>query len=158
MLNSDIHRLIEDKGLPSFASDRLASFDHSSYFEKKSSTRTGTVYLNAVIGTSHGDYVGHSWLELLPTDYRAHTEEEYRNRTINGLQGRMKRGWDGLMELHAKPDYYLSRCHKNHLSFYKVGADYYIAEGNHRVVLARFFLFLNSLPEKLNGVSVIEFT
>ena len=157
MMNSDMHRLIEDKGLPSFASDRLASFDHSVYFERKSSTRTGTVYLNAVIGTSHGDYAGYSWLDLLPTDYRTHAEEEHRNRTINGLQGRLKRGWAGLKELHANPDYYLSRCHKNHLGFYKMGADYYIVEGNHRVVLGRFLLSLNSLPEKMHGVSVTEF-
>lgn len=157
MINSDIHRLIEDKGLPSFASYRLTNFNHTIYFDRKTSTRIETVHLDAVVGTSHGDYAGCSWLDLLPTDYRNYTEEEYKNRTINGLQGRMKRGWDALKELHSNPDYYLSRCHKEHLGFCKVGNDYYIAEGNHRVVLARFLLSLNALPEKLHGASVTEF-
>jgi hypothetical protein len=154
----NIHKMLEKKGPPDFAFKKLLSFDHTIYLDQSSNRiKAGTVPLSAVVGTTHGDYAGCSWLELLPTDYRLYSEEDYRNRTLSGLQGRLKRGWERLKELHSNPDYYLSCTPKAHLSFCKVGKNYYIADGNHRVVLARFFLSLNGLTEKLQGVNVTEY-
>ncbi len=154
----DIHKLLENQGPPDFAFNKVLSFDHTKYLDQSSNRiKAGTVPLSAVVGTTHGDYAGYSWLELLPSDYRLYTEEDNCNRTLSGLEGRLKRGWERLKELHSNPGYYLSRTPKDQLSFFKVGNDYFIEDGNHRVVLARFFLSLNVLPEKLQGVSVTEY-
>lgn len=156
LLDSDIHKLLVMYGAPQFAFKRLRILDHTKFLDSEATyvIKAGTVPLSSVVGTTHSDYAGCSWLELLPTDYRLHSEEECRNRTFNALQGRLHRGWERLKELHVNPGYYLKRSQKDHLSFIKVGNDYFIEDGNHRVVLARFFLSLNALPEKLRGVRI----
>lgn len=43
------------------------------------------------------------------------------------------------------------------MSFFKAGDKFYIDGGVRRVIMARFFLNLNQLPEVIKGVTIEEF-
>lgn len=158
MYDPDIHKLLLEKSAPVFAHEKLLLFDELKYLNYESQRiDRGTVDLAKVIGTAHSDYAGYSWIELLPRDYRGgYSEEDFREAERTGLQGRLHRGWERLKELHANPGYYLNAKTKHHMSFYKLNDYYYVNDGNHRTVLARLFLGLNSLPQKLKGVTIIK--
>lgn len=157
MYDADIHALILRKGVPEFAHQKLVYFDELKYrnYELRQIWRS-TVDLTKVVGTAHEDYASYSWIELLPRDYRSHSEEEFQWAEKTGVQGLLHRGWERLSELHSNPEYYLNAKTKHHMSFYKLNDHYYINDGNHRTVLARLFLGLNSLPQKIKGVTVMQ--
>ncbi|MDI4652625.1 MULTISPECIES: hypothetical protein [Pseudoalteromonas] len=70
------------------------------------------------------------------------------------LEGKwLKRIASNLEELRANPEYFLSDQHHN-LSFIKVGDNYFISEGKHRSVIARFLAHFN--PERFTGVSPLR--
>ena len=69
----------------------------------------------------------------------------------------MKNGGANADEFCKNPEYYFSEEKKENWGFYKVGKKFYIEDGNHRTIIARFFLNLNNLPEVIKGVSVTEF-
>lgn len=78
------------------------------------------------------------------------------------LNGRhLKRIRRNLQELEDNPGYYLSDTEKSHLSFKKIGDEYFISTGKHRVVIARFFehfnphAFQNRSP--LRNVEIYEY-
>ena len=158
MHDPDIHKLLLEKGAPGFAHEKLLLFDELKYLNYESQRiDRGSVDLTKVIGTAHIDYAGYSWGDLLPRDYRGYSEQDFQEAERTGLQGRLHRGWERLKELHANPGYYLNAKTKHHMSFYKWNDHYYINDGNHRTVLARLFLGLNSLPQKLKGVTIIKY-
>jgi len=146
-LNTDIHLLLKNYS-PYFANTTLSFFDKSKYRNYKQeyiSPEHGVVCLQSVVGTTHPDYRGKTWLDLLPKD---------QNQANQGI---LKRGWKRLYDLRNNPGYYIDSSPKNHISFYKVGNEYYIADGNHRVIIGRFFLHLNNLPEVIAGVGIYKF-
>lgn len=69
----------------------------------------------------------------------------------------MKRGWARVRQMRENPMYYLEKSEKEHWSFSKVGEDYFVTEGNHRTILARFLLSLNGLPAIVHGVAITEY-
>lgn len=155
-INTDIHSLLEETR-PYFSDQRLKCFDWAQFRNLPSTLippEKGKVDLSRVRGTSHPNYHGLSWLELLPTNPDDYVHLDYWQRFRH--EGNMKRGWSCLHAMRRNPDYYLDSTKKDHWSFYKVLDSYYIAQGNHRTVMARFLLSLNGLPEVIRGVSVRE--
>lgn len=65
----------------------------------------------------------------------------------------LKRIAENLDELRSNPGYYLNAQHE-YLSFIKVGEDYFISEGKHRSILARFLAHFN--PEIFAGTSPLR--
>jgi hypothetical protein len=156
-INTNLHSLLQSKQ-PYFANERMEHFDYSTFHGVPRTTTPaseGSVDLTRVRGTVHSDYSGSTWLELLPTNPDDFTHLEYWERL--GHEGKMKRGWRCLRAMRENPTYYLNEEEKEHWGFYKIGSDYYISEGNHRTVVARFLLALNERPEIVRGVSVTEF-
>lgn len=102
----------------------------------------GSVDLTRVVGTSHPDYAGLTWRDLRP---KAPGE--------TGLQ-HLKRAGQTMDWLRSNPTYYLEKQDKLTWSFYELNGDYYIAEGNHRTVVARYFLLANGLPPVVHGVTI----
>jgi hypothetical protein len=154
--NTDIHTLLKTK-TPPFTNDRLERFRYSDYSGlPQNMSKNESVDLRKVIGTNHPDYSDMTWGELLPGDPKITEQMECWSRERSEAEGLMKRGMACLKDLYSNPGYYTSTGRKEHWSFSKVGDNYYITEGNHRTVLARFFLHLNGLPEVIHGVSVTE--
>ena len=157
-LNTNIHDLLITKK-PDFSDEKLEYFDDKKFLEenpgKWGDYYTGSVLLNKVVGTTHSDYVGYSWMELLPTVFKSEKNIPDFSTTKN-LQI-LKRDRDLIYRFQENPDYYLSEEKKENMSFFKVGDKFYINGGNHRVIMARFFLNLNQLPEVIKGVTIEEF-
>jgi len=155
-INTDIHYLL-DETKPYFSDHKLERFDRSQYRDLQythTSSDNAEVLLSMVRGTNHPDYHGLSWLELLPTNPDDYKHLQDWERWAH--EGKMKRGWKCILEMRQNPNYYLDSIGKNHWSFCKIGDFYYITQGNHRTVMARFLLSLNGLPEVIRGVSVTE--
>lgn len=68
----------------------------------------------------------------------------------------LKRAVVNVQALEQCPSYYLSTDVKEHWSFYRIDGDYYIAEGNNRTVVGRYFLFANGLPPVVHGVAIAD--
>jgi hypothetical protein len=155
-METDIHRLLE-ANLPYFANNRLEHFvlkDILLNTHLGETTPNGVVDLSRVVGTMHPDYSDATWLELLPSSPDNFTHLGYWER--QKYEGRMKRGWNSIREMRANPMYYLNAEEKTHWSFYEMNGLYYISEGNHRTVVARFLLWLNGMPECIDGVSITK--
>lgn len=120
-----------------FSTDVLEGFQPSDYEHKDSII--GTVNLDQVVGLSHGRYIGASWGELKP-----------------GPRSLLKRGSAQLDELRINPAYYLDRAPKKYWSFYEVDGNFYISTGVHRTITARYFLWLNDLPQVVHGVVITQ--
>lgn len=101
----------------------------------------GTVDLREVVGTTHPDYDGLTWQELLGNP----------EAPESSLMKRMRRA---LRDLEVSPEDYTSRERKEHWSFTRVGAAYYVTEGMHRTVVGRFLLESHGLPRIVHGVAV----
>lgn len=133
-----------DSSNPAFAGQRLEHLDggllQATHNEVPVSTE-GTVDLREVVGTTHPDYYGLTWQELLGNP----------EAPESSLMKRMRRA---LRELEVNPEYYTSRERKEHWSFTRVGAAYYVTEGMHRTVVGRFLLESHSLPPIVHGVAV----
>lgn len=156
-MHTDLHTLLLTTR-PYFADDRLEYFDRSKFhgvpYTYISATQ-GCVDLSKVKGTDHPDYCDSTWIELLPTNPDDFAHIDYWERFKH--EGRMKRGWNCIRDMRDNPGYYTDTSEKNHWSFCKVGDHYYISQGNHRTVMARFLLSLNGLPEVVHGVSITEY-
>lgn len=73
-LNTNIHDLlIANK--PDFSDEKLEHFEEWKFLEQNSGRwgdyYTGSVPLNKVFGTTHPDYAGYSWMELLPNIFKS---------------------------------------------------------------------------------------
>lgn len=156
-LCTDIYALLKS-AKPHFADERLEHFDRSKFNGCRYTTTPadqGSVDLSKVKGTDHPDYCGNTWIELLPTNPDDFMQLDYWERFKH--EGMMKRGWNCVRDMRENPAYYTDAGEKEHWSFCKVGDSYYISQGNHRTVMARFLLSLNGLPEVIRGVSVTEY-
>ena len=126
---------------PKFADSIIPAYAMSSGISGLDIQRSGSVDLSEVRGIWHPDYANHTWAELI-------------GAASSGARPCLKKLRDCLDELRANPGYYLLEEHKPGWSFYKVGDDYYLTEGNHRLVVGRFFLELNGFPPVVHGVAV----
>lgn len=128
---------------PHFSSRVLAKWDYAAFLklkqyvvvEDKNSTNSINVF--NVIGTTHPDHAGKTWLELLEDP---HCSES----TIPMLQ--------------KNPGYYLCAARKiPEMQFISLdGGDLYIEEGNHRTAVAMFLLPTKGLTQ-LHGVSLQDY-
>lgn len=66
----------------------------------------------------------------------------------------LKRIESNLEHLERNPSYYLSESEKTGLSLKKIGDNYFISTGKHRVILARFLEHFN--PDVFNSVSPLR--
>lgn len=110
----------------------------------------GSVDLKNVVGTCHPEYGGKTWGFLLP-----------RRGSLRGsipesepLQQPLKRAERNVQLLAENPQYYVDHETKENWTFLEVDGRYYIAEGNNRTVIARFFLAANNLSEIIHGVTI----
>jgi hypothetical protein len=125
-----------------FAKSVLAHLDLGQW-RRNTLTEMKSVDLSRIVGTHHSDYALYSWGELKPGE----------NRNYD----RLKRAHRALVELAMTPEYYLTANEKSGWSFYEDPlGNIYIAEGNHRSILARYFLALNNLPQVVHGVFVTK--
>ena len=103
-----------------------------------------TVDLSLVKGTEHGSYAGYTWGELIcGIEQRGHSS--------------LHRGWSNYCDLKRTPEYYLSDELKEGWSFARYRNHYYIQGGNHRTILAKYFLEMNQLDSLVKGVSVTDY-
>jgi len=147
-VNTDIESLIDDN-VP-FSNDELQEFDHLKY--DLSEHYVGSVDLSKIKGCTHPDYTGAKWQELKPLKG---TLEGDRDKTSVAYQ-RLKRAISNVKDLDKNPSYYLSKEPKDYWSFYEVNGDFYISSGVHRTIIARYFLFLNGLPQVVHGVKITK--
>lgn len=143
-MRTDLLALHDDEPAP-FAQDVLVTLSdylerHGIYLSPKSTSHQGGVPLDSI--------VGHSQI------YGAFTWEQ-------GLYGQgFKRMRDALSKVASNPRYYVSPTTKAAMSFIKIGDDYFIDEGKHRTVTARFLAHYNpdsfSKCRTLSGVHIIE--
>ncbi|GIU25596.1 hypothetical protein L2719_10265 [Shewanella schlegeliana] len=101
---------------------------------------------------------GEDYLGPIPLDQVIGIDQMYGDDSTWGqcLEGRwLKRLKSRLIQLEDNPQYYLSECEMKKLSFIKVGDKYFISEGKHRTIIARFLSYFN--PEVFNGRSPFEF-
>jgi len=91
----------------------------------------------------------------IPMDKIVGIDQMYGDATWGDcLEGKwLKRIVPNLDELRASPEYYLNDQHDN-LSYIKVGNDYFISQGKHRSVLARFLAHFN--PDRFAGISPLR--
>ena len=97
--------------------------------------------LSYVKGIWHSQYAGRTWSQLVAGE------------TV-GDSVPLKRLDQCLKDLEKTPKYYLSKARKCNWSFYEVDGIYYVICGNHRTVVARYFLEMNGLDPVIYGVTV----
>lgn len=136
-----------------FAKDRLRRLSPGSIRELD--RVVGTVDLSRVVGTMHSNYANRSWGDLKPVP--GSLAGNIITDAAVAFQP-LERATANVQALELNPDYYLSTDVKEHWSFYRIDDDYYIAEGNNRSVVGRYFLFANNLPPFVHGVTITEAT
>ncbi|MDK2050876.1 hypothetical protein [Aliarcobacter butzleri] len=99
----------------------------------------GSVNLLKVKGTTHPKYINKSWSELL-----------------DELGRKSPRAKSNIQHLKDNPNYYFNDEEKETWSFYKRNDDYYIDQGNHRTILARYFFYLNNITPIIHGIIIKE--
>ena len=142
---TDLTRLLEN-GSPDFGDTTLLEFseyDLRPDIEHTVVNTNASVDLSLVVGTEHPDYKGCTWLELL-------------GNPPGGPTAHLKRIRGRLSDLHREPEYYLNSSKKDHWGFYLLNGEYFVSEGMHRTVVARFFLACNDRPTIVHGVSVTQ--
>lgn len=115
---------------------------------------------------NYSDYLTSNGIMLLPK-YRKKIEDIPLAKVIgiDQMYGDMKWGdcLDGLhlkrinrnlQELDSNPNYYLSDIEKTGLSLKKIGDEYFINTGKHRVVIARFLEHFN--PHYFENISALR--
>ena len=143
-LKTDIRQILATT-MPAFAHEKLEMFVVPDYDERdqRDWNRNATVDLSQVVGMTHSDYGGKTWLELIggPSgEPMAHLSRV--DRVL----------WDGQ----RNPGYYLGADIKDHWSFLKYEGKLYVSTGHHRTVFGRFLLELNGLPPIVSGVDLVE--
>lgn len=113
----------------------------------------GSVDLSFVVGTTHPDYAGKSWGELKPVV--GSLEGDFINNRDVAFQP-LKRAVANVGALARNPEYYLSKEEKDYWSFYEIDGQYYIASGNNRTIIGRYFFYLNDLDPIVHGVKVTK--
>lgn len=136
-----------------FAKDRLRRLRPGSI--RRLGSVVSAVDLSRVVGTMHNDYADRSWGDLKPVP--GSLAGNIIADTAVAFQP-LARATANVRALELNPDYYLSRDVKERWSFYRIDGYYYIAEGNHRSVVGRYFLFANNLPPFVHGVTITEAT
>jgi hypothetical protein len=128
---------------PDFWGHVLTSYQYPTCSDEITIQKPATVDLSRVRGLWHPDYPDLSWGELVGC-------------AASKTRERLKRFDACLRELRDNPYYYLNVGRKEDWSFFEVDGDYYISSGNHRTVVARFFLELNGQPPLVHGVAVMS--
>lgn len=137
MTDEKIQALFDE--VPYFADSVIeeAPKEMSPFLLYKSWCDNASVNIQRVYGTSHADYIGMTWRELL---------------------SKGKRMPANLKLFQQNPDYYLRLDEKTfppmHIHFYN-GKGYVGEDGNHRTCIARFFLYGKKSPF-LHGVRLTE--
>lgn len=129
---------------PAFAPSRMIAFNERDYASSAFNAQiftAATVDLSQVFGTEHGDYQGWSWQELI-------------GAPAGSSDARLKRINLGMRDLVRCPDYYLGREQKLGWRFVCVDGRFFVTGGNHRTVIARYFLAINNLPPLIHGVTL----
>lgn len=127
--------------------------------------KTPAPFTNDVI-LNYSDYLRSKGITLFP-NYQKIIEDVPLEKIIgiDQMYGDMKWGdcLDGrylkrinrnLQELERNPDYYLSDIEKSGLSLKKIGDEYFINAGKHRVVIARFLEHFN--PHAFQNLSPLR--
>ncbi|TOF62790.1 hypothetical protein [Vibrio parahaemolyticus] len=99
-----------------------------------------SVDLRKIVGTSHCNYYGKTWAQLIPK-----VEDEYYV---------LKRANQNLEDLAHNPTFYLPESKPLTISLAKLDNNYYILNGNHRSIIGCAFLLKNDLPPILHDISV----
>ncbi len=133
-----------------FAEHRLSFFDGEEI--AYGNTYIGAVDLSKVAGTTHPDYAGKTWGELKPVP--GSLRNELTDTVV--LYQPLKRAPANLQALHKNPGYYESLDKKDYWSFYLLDGKYYVAEGNNRTVIGRFFFHVAGKPPIVHGVKITE--
>lgn len=136
-----------------FANDQLRGLSPRSI--RRLNRFVGTVNLSRIVGTMHSNYAKRTWGELKPVP--GSLAGNSITDTAVAFQP-LSRATTNVRQLQLNPDYYLSADVKEQWSFYLIDGDYYIAEGNHRSVIGRYFLFANGLQPIVHGVTITEAT
>ncbi len=153
---TNIHDLLIIKK-PSFCYQKLELFEEWKYREfcEELDYYNVSVPLNQVVGSYHPNYANQTWIDLLPARFKS--EKNIPDFSEKNNFDRMRNGDEWAEKLGKDPEYYFLDEKKENWGFYKFGEKFYINDGNHRTIIARFFLNLNNLPEIVKGVSVTEF-
>lgn len=133
-----------------FSSAVLSNFTTTNY--DLISSRKGSVDLSKIIGCAHPRYAGLSWGILKPSRidvYGDSADPDFENQTLKRARLRMH-------DLKETPEYFLSFIEKEHWSFAEVDGSFYVTEGVHRSVIARYFFHLNGLPPIVHGVAIAK--
>ncbi len=144
---------VMDESNTPFFNDVLA------YLDTKNISTVGSTYgcvdLSKVVGTTHSNYCEKTWGELKPV---VGTSRGDIINDTNVVYQNLKRAVGNVKDLERNPDYYFSQEEKDHWSFYEIDGEYYIAEGNNRTVIGRFFLTLNHQTPVVHGVRIMQAT
>lgn len=116
-------------------------------------SRIGDVPCSRIIGLTHSQYEDRSWGDLFHKRFQYLDETDVDSTTF----GYLKRGKERTADLLKSPKYYLESTPKPNWSFFQIGDFYYINQGNHRTVIARYFYFFNGLPEIIRGVHIDKY-
>lgn len=130
-------------------SQKLCHFNFTNFLSE--SIDFEDVNLSSVVGTCHPKYGNKTWFDLKPVP------GSLRGDFVNDMSVAtqlMRGAIENVRQLENNPTYYQSAVQKEEWSFYKVGNDYYIKEGNNRTVVARFFFLLNDLEPVIRNVKV----
>ncbi len=133
-----------------FSSDVLSSFSANNY--ELASSRKGSVDLSKVIGCAHPRYAGLSWGILKPSKFNVYgdsADPDFENQSHERARSRMR-------NLKETPEYFLNFIEKEHWSFAEIDGSFYVTEGVHRSVIARYFFYLNGLPPIVHGVAIAK--
>lgn len=106
--------------LPSFYNERVLNIYDFPFWKKSGSESKVEVNLDKVVGTSHQDYYGKTWLEMF---------------------GALKHFSENAMQNFREDGYFWNKCvclDDNPISFYKYGEKYFIMSGNNRTCTAKF--------------------
>lgn len=138
-IKTNIQELNEQTPAP-FSDDIILNYgtylkDNDIYLSGRSEQYLSSIPLDRVVGIAqmYGDDA--TWGQCL------------KGRWLKRLDRRLK-------ELVDNPNYYLSKGEPEHLSFIKIGDKYFISEGKHRTIIARFFAHFN--PELFSERSPFE--
>lgn len=145
-------KMIEDMPAAAapFAGDRLSHFDGEEI--AYGNTYVGAVDLSRVAGTTHPDYAGKTWGELKPVP--GSLRNELTDMAV--ICQPLKRAPGNLIALDNNPDYYETADAKDYWSFYLLDGEYYVAEGNNRTVIGRFYFHVAGKPPIVQGVKITE--
>lgn len=133
-----------------FSPDVLSNFTATNY--ELVSSRKGSVDLSKVVGCTHPRYAGLSWGILKPSKmdvYGDLADPDFENQTLKRARLRMR-------DLKETPEYFLSFIEKEYWSFAEIDGLFYVTEGVHRSVIARYFFHLNGLPPIVHGVAIAK--